>query len=232
MPHLDRDEIMRIADRYAPTEEKTAALGMFAHQQVKDRFATAGASGGIAWPQKKMREWGYDDGRAILTGRTGELLESFQSYGEVDCAVVFSDKFYSRIQHLGTVGKGGVLPDIKPKKAKALFIPITDRAQASVSVTGVHAAALRQSYGMKPSPSPFRVATHGPKITGGLFAPLRKGRLKDNHLEVWDGEKYVAGVPDFIFLQSVSLPSRPLLPTGEAERAAQVHFYAQVCFED
>jgi phage gpG-like protein len=111
------------------TPELRQACGTFLEQQVKRRFATQGLSGGARWQPKRIK-----DGRAILTGRTGALLNSFfavslvrKSTGMSEIAVGSSMR-YAAIHQLGTVGKGGVLPSIFPRRAKALWIPLNDRA--------------------------------------------------------------------------------------------------------
>lgn len=106
------------------TPERLEAIGVFLVQQVKKRFATRGLSGGVSWPKKAR-----NDGRAILTGRTGALLNSFFSVivGRNAVAVASSTP-YAKVHQLGTIGKGGKLPTIRPRRAKALWIPMNDRA--------------------------------------------------------------------------------------------------------
>jgi phage gpG-like protein len=106
------------------TPERLAALGLYLVQQVKDRFRSQGASGGRPWLPKRRQ-----DGRAVLTGRIGRLLNSFAHaiVGKSSVAV-FSDTPYAKVHQLGTVGKGGTLPTIYPRRARALWIPLTDAA--------------------------------------------------------------------------------------------------------
>ena len=125
--HVKRVEILP-AKSFTPP--RLAAIGLFLEQQVKRRFATQGLSGGVSWPQKKIQ-----DGRAILTGRTGFLLNSFfviQQRGvnspNRHRVQVGSVARYARVHQLGTRGKGGKLPTIVPKRAKALWIPLNDKA--------------------------------------------------------------------------------------------------------
>jgi len=117
-------EISRLA-----TPEMRTSLGVFMEQQVKRRFSSQGVSGGKRWQPKRI-----NDGRAILTGRTGALLNSFfsvslfrPSTGTSEIAVG-SAVSYAHVHQLGTIGKGGVLPSIFPKRAKALWIPLNDKA--------------------------------------------------------------------------------------------------------
>jgi phage gpG-like protein len=202
-------EFERILAARGPNQQKMEAIGFYIRQQILDRFSSQGASGGTPWPIKKIKEWGHDDGRAILTGRSSLLLESFQSYATGDTAVVFSDRPYAAVHQLGTIGKGGLLPDIVPKRAKALFIPITDRAADSSLIGGRRVSNQRL-----------------PRLPG-VAPQLIKGRLKGGRLEGWNFEtgRYDPAVkPDFIFLQKVSIPPRQMLPTSEQEIAAQQEF--------
>lgn len=63
---------------------------------------------------------------------------------------------YARIQELGTVGAGGILPDIQPVRARALTIPL---------------AAARDARGV-----PLYSGPRDPKIAGQLFVINRKGK--------------------------------------------------------
>ncbi len=212
-----------------PSRAKTEALGVFLVQQIRRRFQTAGASGNANWPPKWTSAVGAPDGRAILTGPSGRLLESWQSYGEDNSAVAFSDVFYAQLQQNG--GK------IVAKKAKALFIPLTDRAQSSQRIAGQQAAHYRADVGKferaGASMLPLRVATRGKKVSRGgvkYFAPLVKGRLKDGRLQKWDDDlgEYVDGIPDFIFLAKVEVKARPMLPDSAAEQTEQGEFIADM----
>jgi hypothetical protein len=141
-------EIRKVIDRCRPTEPVMEATAFYMVQLTHDRFLTQGQSGGVPWIGKRVKSWGHDDGRAILTGPSGELLGSFQGYGtDAGRAVCFSDAPHSHVQQVGTVGKGGALPTIVPKRAKALFIPITDRAIQSERLSGSQAASFRSANG-------------------------------------------------------------------------------------
>jgi len=209
-------EVVNLIARWMPTQDHMTALAVFAHQQVKDRHETQGASGGTPWPQKVMKSLGYDDGRAILTGPSAKMLLSWFSYGEVNGsigrAVTANDQSYSFVHELGTEGKGGKLPTIRPKTAKALFIPITDRAIAWYKAKSGSSVRLRRTAtGWKTETAP---ATFGPekKAPGVLsFGGLIKGRIKNGRLQKWDADQqgYVDGVPDFIFLQKSDIAPRP-----------------------
>ncbi len=208
---------------------KVGALKLDA--MTKDRFASQGASGGAAWAPKKMKSWGFDDGRAILTGPTGLLQKAWGQnwkYGEATNGCFVQ---HSLVQQVGTVGKGGQLPTIKPKTAKALFIPITDKAVNSARLVGEEADFHRRmtgqlGWGQPANTGPMRF---GVKVSGGFkgkpfaveYGALVKGRLKDGRLQRWDAKlgTYVDGVPDFIFLSKIDIPPRPMLPTAANERA-------------
>lgn len=227
----------RLADSWQPVNRKGEALGFFLLQQIAERFRTQGASSGTAWAPKKLKAWGYDDGRSILTGATARLKDSFQSIATATAVTVFSDVPYAATQQFGAT--------IKPKTAKALFIPITDRAITSQRLSGPAAAHVRFVYGHpRLNANAYRVATRGKKYSsplakafiaagtagGVVFSPLVRGRLNKGKLEKWDEKKgeYVQGVPDFIFLSKVTIKPRPMLPDSADEQAAQAEFIADL----
>lgn len=231
-------EIRKLIDRCRPTEPVMEATAFYMVQLTHDRFLTQGRSGGVPWVGKQVKKWGHDDGRAILTGATGELLGSFQGYGtDAGQAVCFSDAPHSRVHQLGTAGKGGTLPTIVPKRAKALFIPITDRAAHSERLSGSQAAAFRSGHGRgghgSEDGSPVRAGVKhvgykpGKSLGRIQFVPLVPGRLKDGRLQVRDGGgEWVDGTPDFIFLRKVDIAPRPMLPSSDGERGKIVQFFA------
>lgn len=209
------------------------ALGMFLEQQVKDRFRTQGASSGTPWKKKRN-----DDGRATLTGRTGNLLRSFHHKSGMQdgkmTVSVYSDELYAFVHQNGTIGAGGTLPDIKPVKAKALFIPLTDRAASSQRVEGAPAATFRRRMGMGAG-GPIRIASKGRKVLSKIpeeranktkvFASLKQGRIHKGQLQVKDAKgEWIPGRPDFIFLKVVKIPPRPMLPDSPTEKDAQAQF--------
>lgn len=200
--HLSVEEIHRLVSRFVPTVQKMEAIAFFCGQQVKTRFETRGTSGGAPWRAPKWTTTvGFDDGRSILTGPTGDLLSRFHSYGTETEAITGNDAKYARVQQLGTKGKGGVLPDIVPKRAKALFIPLTDRARTSTPVT---------ARGMK------RLATRGPKDKSGRYNDLIQGHFVNGKIEPKNA--------DFVLLKKISIPARPMLPDSVNERADQTEF--------
>ena len=175
------------------TDELVAGMGTLLVQQVKERFKTQGKSANIGWPSKRI-----SDGRSILTGRSAGLLNSFTWIQEGAKRVsVLSTAPYAFVHQLGTIGKGGTLPTVRPVRAKALFIPLNDRAASS---TLVRTAVVidNQARGFRK----LRVATRGGP------APLKYGR-------------------DFVLAKKVDIPPRPMLPDSDHERRDQMAFLAE-----
>lgn len=129
-------EAERIRQQYAPTAEKMAVIADLLKDQVEQRFETQGASGGTPWPSPKWTEKiGRPDGRKLLQGRTNHLRESYQTDHTENTAEVFSDDVAAYTNQQGTRSRGGSLPDITPKHAKMLFIPISEKAHQTNPVT-------------------------------------------------------------------------------------------------
>jgi hypothetical protein len=206
-------ETFRVAVPRLPSAQGMRRLGLFALQQVKQRFATHGASGGTPWRQKRVKEWGADDGHAVLTGDSATLLNGWGYRIEGNRIILENAAPHAHVQQVGTAKYGGPIPTIRPIHAKALFIPITRRARLSARVhgwSGGGGAAI------------MRIATRGKKLKTGEFAPLKKGRLHEGRLQVQDRDgEWVDGTPDFIFLKKVDIPPRPMLPNSPAEQAEQ-----------
>lgn len=195
---LPREEIQKIVNRFRPTEERMTAIGMYAREQTKDRFVRGGAPD-KPWPHPKWRaQVGHDDGRAILTGPTGDLLRSFHVTASEGEANMGSPAKYARVHQLGCRSKGGQLADIKPRKARALFIPLSARAEQ---------AEVRSASSMRRE----RRAPNGDKLIQGKFV---KGKI-------------VPANADYTYLSRVSLPPRPMLPTAEPERKEQARFVTE-----
>lgn len=139
------------------TDETVAGVGTLLTQQVKERFKTQGKSGNVVWPSKKI-----SDGRSILTGRSAGLLNSFMYVREGRTRVsVLSSLPYAKVHQLGTWGKGGQLPTIRPVRAKMLFIPLNDRAASSVAiqravVIGGRGTFRRMRVATRGGPSPLK----------------------------------------------------------------------------
>ena len=106
------DQIHRLAAAWKPTGDKLQAVGFFALQQVKERFKTQGASSGTPWPApKRVKQWGADDGRSLLTGQTAHLRDSFQYMVQGNLIILFTDSPHARTHQFGAT--------IKAKTAKA-----------------------------------------------------------------------------------------------------------------
>lgn len=245
---LSQDALKEALGPMTPTEDEMRALGVLLEGQVDDRFRTGGLSGSANWPPRRLDQMGGGSGRALMTGRSAALRESFKSDVDIQdnkfSVSVYSDVPYAGVHQQGTTKYGGPIPTIKPKTAKALFIPITDRAAASERVVGIPAAHLRRLHGRAARYDPLRVATRGRRITlkqterrGGLiegedrpFAALKRGRIKDGRLEVYNErrKKFETGIPDFIFLSQVDIPPRPMLPDGQAEKDVQLDFLKSI----
>lgn len=182
-----------------PNQDRMQKIGGVVREQIDRRFESQGASGGVPWPRPKWVEAiGRPDGRKLLQGRTGNLRRGWQQSDSADSTKVASDNVAAAMAQAGTVGKGGDLPDIVPKRAKMLFIPITDRAADSEPVTAFGKAR--------------RMARDG--------APLIRGRIKGGQLVPPDA--------DFILVHKVSIPPRPMLPTSEPERQKQTDTVVEV----
>jgi hypothetical protein len=189
----------RIAARFQPNAEKMHRIGAVVRQQIDQRFESQGASGGVPWPKPKfVAAIGRPDGRKLLEGRTGNLRSGWQQSDSTDSTQVASDNVAAAMAQSGTVGKGGDLPDIVPRRAKMLFIPISDRAASSTPVT---AFGIRR-----------RMAQDG--------EPLVRGRIK--------GGQLVPPNADFLLLHKVSIPPRPMLPASNAEVEKQTDAVVEI----
>lgn len=179
-------EVRKLVARLTPSRDGMERVAVLLNEQVQERFDTQGASGGTPWPAKR-------DGGPALIG----IDKTYRNYADERSATVAATHSFAAVHHKGTVGKGGSEPTIKPVRAKALFIPLTDRARAAYDAS-----------------------------RGGGDRPLRVVRSLDgtrlepvNHSST-AFEGLIRGV-DFIFASKVDLPPRPQLPTSAPERAAQ-----------
>ncbi len=173
-------------NRLRPTAAKMALIGDFVLQQIRQRFSSAGASGGIHWPAT-VTEAGKKPPLAGL--EYGYRRRS----SEGECSVGTGD-FRAYVAQLGTIGKGGSLPDVVPTKAKALFMPLTN--------VGLH------YYWTMKSRHPV-----APVLGGGYYFYERPTRLYGGH----PGEA-IEGT-DFIWRRKKADPPRPQLPDSAAEMA-------------
>lgn len=201
------------------TMEDARALGKMVVEQVRARFRTQGKSGGVYWPPS--RPFGSKRSTRALAGleKTWKYEISKRRGGVIEVEV-FTDSIEAATNHFGTVGKGGELPTIRPVKAKALFIPISDRAKNSMKLSGKDAVFFRRQFGLPETRRGIRVGT----AKSGVFN-LIQGRIKDGELMIQneDGE-WVPGQADFIFLKKVDLPPRPQIPDSEREMEKQDEF--------
>jgi len=103
-----------------------AQLGKRWERNMAKRLAANSTEGGF-------RKSG-SQGTGTKTGRLANSMKSIP-FGEgpqiEGKGIAFGSRTpgefnYARIQELGTVGKGGKLPDIKPRKSKFLAIPLPD----------------------------------------------------------------------------------------------------------
>lgn len=221
---LPDSEIRKIVARHMPNEKRMVRVGRLLHQQVKERFETAGASGGTPWPERWLS--GLVAGKPLMGGTKGDLFKSFYYDGDADSAEVWSDDPHSLVHQLGTRGKNGTLPDIKPKHAKALFIPITDKAKNSKPMTKDEAAYLSQKHGdayEEKMRAGIRYLKNRSMLATFTLMPLVKGRIKNGKLQKWDATtgQYVNGTPDFVLLKKVSLAKRQMLPDSDGEQKVQ-----------
>lgn len=229
---FNRNDVHRLYGRFRADERLMRVGANKLYALTMDRFSSQGASSGTPWPQKRVKQWGYDDGRAILTGPTGLLQKAWGTNWTDHEASCGNPLAYSLVHQLGTVGKGGQLPTIKPKKAKALFIPITDKAVNSARLEGQEGDFYRRMTKMTGfgEPANLRPVRFGVKFHGGTrtkparslsYVPLIKGRLKDGRLQRQDPKtgEWTDGVPDYLFLKKVDIAPRKMLPTAQNERA-------------
>lgn len=178
-----------IKARLAPTAQKMQSIADAANGQIKMRFDTAGASGGVNWPQ------GIFPALAKTPPLAG-MEDSFVPDGSYGVATVTCEGRWAAIHQQGCIGKGGILPDIVPTKASALFVPMTSLARESYHAHQQKAPRVDRVYSGTASLS-VQKFSNASSITG---QPL------------------VYGV-DYLLLQRVSIPPRPMLPTSNQERA-------------
>lgn len=177
-----------VRKRIAPTEEKLQRIADFAKGQIDERFRTAGASGGTPWAPT-ITPLGH---KPPLAG----LENSYTARVVNDEAQVVSYDFRTRQHHLGTVGKGGILPDIVPVKAKALYIPLTEVGKMAHEAMKSLSPVVRTVWAGVSS-------IDMPKADKARFVGIPHA---------------VYGV-DFLLLKRVAMPPRPQLPTSDQERA-------------
>jgi len=125
---LNRDTIRRIK----------AQMAFLLQEQTNDRIETSGDDEISFETLPRDRPNGSRDRPLYDTG--SHLLDSITHGVDADGAWVGSTFQGAKIHQFGTVGARaadvgqGTLPTIRPVRAKALFIPLTTRAQKSVRV--------------------------------------------------------------------------------------------------
>lgn len=169
--------------RLEPSAPKMAQIADFAQGQVRERFQTGGVSGGRAWPPGVMPT----GKRPPLAG----LETSYHRRAEYGVAVVASSDFRAYVNDVGTIGKGGLLPDLVPRKARAMYIPLTQVGLQAYWERNSAAPTIDTGYGTYYIERPTRM----------FFEPVQ------------EAEKGV----DFIFLAKAAIPPRPQLPTSDRE---------------
>lgn len=188
---LSKDEIRRkIVARLRPNAEKMRAIGDAANAQIQERFRTGGSSGNSAWPQGKFPALAK---KPPLAG----MEDSFVVTADNNSAAVTSSGRFAAVHQQGCVGAGGTLPDIVPVRAKSLYVPMTPLGQWAHEQFKNRAPKLQHVFAGQAS-------IERPKFDRFSYIGMRPA---------------IYGV-DFLLLQKVSIPPRPMLPTSDHERAA------------
>lgn len=205
---LKSESAAKLQEQWKPVSLRNELLGQFLLSQIERRFQTQGASGGTPWARKK-----FDDGRSILAGRTAALRRGFAAVATAKGVSITNDQPYFDAQNYGAT--------IVPRKAKALFIPLSDRAASSQRLSGPPAGAARSAYGMRMSQAPFRTATRGPKLKANalFYKPLIQSRIKNGVMEKLTDKGWLPGRGDYMFLMKAVIPKREMLPTSPQEQA-------------
>lgn len=111
------DMAQRVA-QHMPTAARMEKLSLLVWAQVQERFITQGASGGVPWPPVKLPP---KSGSPALKGIEKDFVHSGVADGRSGTAEVSSDFPHVFTQQFGAT--------IVPKKAKALWIPISEKAK-------------------------------------------------------------------------------------------------------
>lgn len=177
---------------------KMARIADKMKQQVDDRYATGGASGGQAWPATTT-PLGHKPPLAGLEN----TWEASSTDGE---AKVASNDIRTLWSHLGNIGKGGTRPDIVPVHAKALYIPLSELGRQSYEARKLVAPVVQRVFAGYAT-----VESRGNGFKGAVLVGVREA---------------VYGV-DFIFAQKSSQPPRKQIPSAPVEQAALGPFVIQ-----
>ena len=198
-------DLQRAVKRHQANARVLDAVGRLLVQQVRSRFATSGRSGGVTWPVTFLSQMGVSR-KPRLGGPDSTLARSFDCETSAKSVRVASHDRNAIRHQLGTLSKGGKLNDVKPVRAKALFIPITEAARQSSRFYAGDAVIFRA----------FSRPGRMPQL-------LKKGRLTRDGLEVYNEQEdeYEPGIPDFIFLKKASYAPTPMLPDSRQEQREQ-----------
>jgi phage gpG-like protein len=116
----------------AGLESRQQAIARLIKEQTLTRIQEGGDDELQFAPLDFARPTGDRDNPLYDTGT--HLLDSITSGVDEDGPWVGSDFIGAAVHQFGTKGKGGKLPTIVPKQAKALFIPLTPLAARSSRV--------------------------------------------------------------------------------------------------
>lgn len=115
-------------------ERKKKALSEVMLRQVQDRLRHGGDDEITFHPLDFARYDGSTGSPLYWTGK--HLYDSLESGYDARSIWVQCTHPAALMQQLGTVGKGGKLPTIRPRKAKALYIPKSPQGASAVDASG------------------------------------------------------------------------------------------------
>lgn len=124
------------------TRERKERMAEVLLKQIKTRIMEGGDEDGKFAPLDFPRPNGSQDNPLWSTGR--HLLNSLTKGVTATGFWVGTNFIGARIHQLGTVGKGGLLPSIKPINAKALFIPTSGAGAKSILRGGKRVAIVKR----------------------------------------------------------------------------------------
>jgi phage gpG-like protein len=182
--------LMGAFNRKAMRRRKKAAAAELL-DQVQNRIEAGGDEEYSFPPLDFARPDGTKDKPLHDTGK--HLMDSLTSFVDDKGFGVSSNFIGAAVQQLGTAKKGGELAPIRPVTAKALFIPLTRRAQQSVLQFGTRMSDRRRASIVRRKGQ--RVAQTlqqlgGPEVNPGAKKPTKA---------------------DFIFVQEVNIRARQFL---------------------
>jgi phage gpG-like protein len=193
-------ELAKIRQRFMPSREKMEPVSALLKSQIRQRFETHGESGGVYWPSRRQDVLGISRGYSVLRGPRDRLYNSWENEADESSAVCASNMPAAILHQLGTIGKGGELPTLRPKSGKKyIYWPLTDRAHD----------------GWRPYLIRGRIAGVG-------FSGTRSGRYR------FVGQRIEPPEADYLLVKTADLPPRPMLPDGNAESEAQTDLVVDV----